>query len=383
LVDDKKRLVRVARSPIPAWLAAAFSAVVLLSALGRGFSREVHPYALSQYQYTYERGFLIRGLPGELAFLACGRSLDCLVPLVGIVGTCSVLAFTLVLWLVVQARTRFGVAANLTLAALGSGPLLVQIGAGRGYHDALTLALGIAAYYAYLTRRFVASALLFGVALLVHELVAVYVLPLFALPLLASPRERRVTLQRLAVALVLAASAVAVVKFGHATPAQRRDIAGRLAESRSLGGHWRAYRKAGIAAAKTEPGTLSPTRYEQLRRPLVVRYLAPLAGALALVLALLIVRREALWFPLYAAVLLAPLAVLLVAWDVERLLSLAGTTALFVCVAVLERTGVRRAPFYLLPLVLAVAVLGLTTHYNVTGRYAYGGTLFGPERHRR
>jgi hypothetical protein len=383
LAEFLRHVRRVATLGVPPWLAAACSGVVVVVALLRGFSREVHPYALSQYQYTYEHGFLIRGLPGELARHACGRSFDCLARFVDVVGTCSVIAFALVLWLGVQLRTRMAPAANLTLAALGSGPLLVEIGATRGYHDALTLALGLGAYFAFAKRRFVACVLLFGLGLLVHELVAVYALPLFALPLLASWKERALVLRQVTVVLVLAGTAVAVVKLGHANHAQQRQIASRLAESESLGRRWRQYRSAGIAAARTPPGTLNPARLGQLGRPVIGRYLAPLVGALLLVLILLVARRQALWFPLYATVLVAPLSVLLVAWDVERLLSLAGVTALFVCLAVEERCEIRRAPLYALVGTLLVAALGLRTHYNVAGRYAYNGTLLGPERHRR
>ena len=382
MVDFRKRARRFVTTDAPPWLCALISAAVMLISLGRGFAREVHPYALSQYQYTYAHGFLIRGLPGELARHACGGSSACLLSLVEVVGTCSVLAFVLTLWLVVQAQSRWAPAANLTLAAFAAGPLLVQIGAGRGYHDALTLALGLAAYHAFVRRRFVTSVLLFGLGLLVHELVAVYILPLFALRLLFSVRERPLFLRQLGVVLVLTAGAVAVVKLGHASPAQRRDIETRLAASGQLARHWRQYRSAGIAAAKATTDRSNGARPSQLTRPAVRRYFAPLTLALLLIAALLLAQRSLLLFPLYAALLLAPLAVLLVAWDIERLLSLAGLTALCVCLAVEERGAVRRAPLYALVATLALATLGLKTHYNVSGRYAYSGTLFGPERHR-
>lgn len=356
----------------------------MLISLARGFARTVHPYALSQYQYTYEHGFLIRGLPGELARHACGSSSDCLLSLVEKVGTCSVIAFALAVWLVVQLQSRWSPAANLTLAAFASGPLCVQIGAGRGYHDALTLALGVASYHAFVRRRFVTSVVLFGVALLVHELVAIYILPLFALRLALSVKERGLLL-RAAVVVVLAAGSVAVVKLGHANREQQRDIEHRLgATAGSLGRGWRQYRSAGMAAAKTDPERGNGVQQSALRRTPFGRYVAPLVFGLVLVFALLAAQRALLLFPLYAALLLAPAAVLFVAWDVERLLSLAGLTALFVCLTAEERTGVRRAPIYALVATLGLVTLGLKTHYNVASRYAYEGTLFGPaRRHKR
>jgi hypothetical protein len=382
MVESSKRLRRFVSAEVPAWLAASLSAVAVLVALARSFSRSVHPYALSQYQYTYEHGFLIRGLPGELAALACGRSSDCLVSLVEVVGTLSLLAFALVLWFVVQAQSRRAPAANLTLAAFASGPLLVQLGAARGYHDALTLALGLGAYHAFVRRRFVTSVLLFGVGLLVHELVAVYILPLFALHLALSARERPLFRKQLGVVLVLSAAALAVVKLGHASPRQQREIASRLAESEHLSRGWRQYRVAGLAAAKTQATALNGARFHEIVRAPNLRYAVPLALALLLIASLLAFNRALLWFPLYAAALLAPLAILLVAWDVERLLSLAGLTALFVCLAALEQTSVRRAPLYALAATFSLAVLSYRTHYNVKGRYAYDGTLFGHERRR-
>ena len=102
-----------------------------------------------------------------------------------------------------------------------------------------------------------------------------------------------------------------------------------------------------------------------------------------LVLGLLIARGQALWFPVYAALLLAPLTILLVAWDVERLVTLAGTTALMVCLAVEERCRIRQAPLYALAATLALASVGLTARYKEVNRFAYDGMLLGPERHRR
>lgn len=382
MVELSRRVRRFVTTEVPPWLAATISAAAILVSLARSFSRQVHPYALSQYQYTYEHGFLIRGLPGELARLACGRSSDCLVSLVEVVGTVSVLAFALVLWLVVQAQSRCAPAANLMLTAVASGPLLVQIAAARGYHDALTLTLGLVAYHAFVRRRFVTSVLVFGLALLVHELVAVYILPLFALRLALSLRERPLLLRQLAVVLLLGVAALGVVKLGHASRRQQREIASRLADTQELGRGWRQYRPAGIAAAKLEPGAVNAARLRELTRPPNPRYVAPLALALVLVLLLLARHRALLWFPLYAAALVAPVAILLVAWDVERLLSLAGLTALFVCLLALERTAVRRAPVYVLAATLTLCAVGIETHYNVRGRYAYSGTLFGPERQR-
>jgi hypothetical protein len=382
MVELSRRVRRFVTTEVPPWLAATISAAAILVSLARSFSRQVHPYALSQYQYTYEHGFLIRGLPGELARVACGRSSDCLVSLVEVVGTVSVLAFALVLWLVVQAQSRSAPAANLTLTAVASGPLLVQIAAARGYHDALTLALGLVAYHAFVRRRFVTSVLVFGLALLVHELVAVYILPLFALRLALSLRERPLFVRQLAVVLLLGVAALGVVKLGHASGRQQREIASRLAGTQELARGWRQYRPAGVAAAKLEPGAVNAGRLRELTRPPNPRYLAPLALALVLVLLLLALNRALLWFPLYAAALVAPVAILLVAWDVERLLSLAGLSALFVCLVALERTAVRRAPVYVLAATLTLCAVGVGTHYNVRGRYAYSGTLFGPERHR-
>jgi hypothetical protein len=58
-------------------------------------------------------------------------------------------------------------------------------------------------------------------------------------------------------------------------------------------------------------------------------------------------------------------------------------TALLVCLAVEERCELRRAPLYALLATFAIATLGLTTHFKEVTRYAYDGTVFGPERHRR
>lgn len=216
----------------------------------KGFARRVHPYALSQYMYTFERGFLVRALPGHAAKLVCDEQFECIGRLVDVLSTLAVVGFAIVLFVVVRARLASS-SGSLLLAVVGSGPLLVSIGATRGYRDALTLTLGLLAYYCYTLGRRWLALLLFGVALLVHEIVAVYVLPLFVLPaLVRQPLGRR--LRHVAVVLGLALATHSVVRAGAADRAQRRLLVSKLERSaRELSQRWRGYRRFGPLAARS------------------------------------------------------------------------------------------------------------------------------------
>jgi hypothetical protein len=95
----------------------------------------------------------------------------------------------------------------------------------------------------------------------------------------AAGQARALALRKAAVVLVLAVASVGVVKAGHASHAQERAIASKLAESKVLARRWQQYRSAGVAAAKNQPGSLNLARLRYLGRPEARRYLAPLAGA--------------------------------------------------------------------------------------------------------
>jgi hypothetical protein len=365
--------------PQRAFVVLAF--LVSVVTLAKGCAREVHPYALSQYTYTYEHGFLIRGLPGELVRMVCAERAGCIETGAEVIGMLALFGVVAVLPFVVkgQSWTR---ASLLALALAASGPALVSLGATRGYHDALTLLIGLLAYHLYRRDRLLLAVACFLVALLVHELVAFFVLPLFLLePSLFRFRtwSRRVA-ARAAVVAALGAAALGVVHFGQADREQKRAIEAAL--KRNASEHqqgFRAYRAFGVTAAtKLAPVTTNNARDLDQRR--YRRYWrTPLLLALA-VLALSLWKRSFAELPLWLVICAAPHAIYLVAWDVDRMLSLTGLTALFVLVEVLRHHRIERAPLLVVLPVLAVTLWQLAEPYSqLTRRYARGDLWIAPK----
>lgn len=170
----------------PAWFAYALTGLVLW-AIFRGLALHPEPYALGQYLYGYEQGFLIRGLIGTLARFAVG---DAPMAMYGFVWYWSlmVLLFTAI-WTLNLGKLRNHVPDNrrplfdLLLLVLFSGPLLVTFSATRGFHDALVLGLGVIAWQlisvtsrpSIKTGSYAIGLML--LALLIHELVWFYLFP--------------------------------------------------------------------------------------------------------------------------------------------------------------------------------------------------------------
>jgi hypothetical protein len=343
---------------------------VMLYSLIKGGAMRVHPYALSQYMYTFERGLLVRGLPGHLAYLKCGEDWECVGRFVDVTSTLALGFFALMVFLVVRAQSRSG-AALLLLAIAASGPLLVSVASTRGYHDALTLGLGLLAYYCYLKARFVLALLTFGAALLVHEIVAIYTLPLFVLPALVRQSPRR-WFARIAVLLSLMVATHTVVRQGAASTSQRRLLERKLkASAPELSDRWRGYRRYGPVAAKPTSTTPRPKRLQSLQRAYLRPYLLPIAVMVALATIVLIRRLRLLELPIYVGLMVAPLSVYLVAWDYNRLASLASLTALIVCVEVFRRFGGRDATLWLaIPALLLLWVQLPDPYTSLTKQYA-------------
>lgn len=377
VVGFVERCVRALCLPRSTLLAVGRALVlgVLAYTLAKGFASRPHPYALTQYMYTYEGGFLVRGLPGQLAALACGERFDCVWQFVNVTSSIAVCAFALILFYAVIARYR-SYTALLLLAVVGSGPLLVSIGAARGYHDALTLGLGVLAFYFHTRGRTGLALVSYGLALLVHEIVAIYVLPLFVLSTL-SPQPLRRRVRHAAVLLSLLLATGAVVRFGVADPDQSRFLAEKLRRSApTLSEGWWGYEPYGASASRDQ-SWLYPDRLEHLRADWNRPYLTPLAALVALTALLLLLRRR--WeLPVYLVLMVVPLSVYLVAWDYDRFSSLSGLTGLFVCLEVFKRFGRHGAALWIAAPALYLVTMQLSEPFEgLSGHYARGRTAFG------
>jgi hypothetical protein len=366
-----KRADRALCSPRSIGLAVGGALVLAIMAYtaAKGFALRPHPYALSQYMYTYERGFLVRGLLGHLSKLACDERFDCVWRFVDVTSTIAIVGFILVLFSAVFARYR-SYTALLLLALVGSGPLLVSVGAARGYHDAMTLGLGVLAFHSYSRGRIALTCVSFGLALLVHEIVAIYLLPLFVMPMLERQPVRR-WFRRVLVVLALSLATYTVVRAGAADHTQSRFLAAKLSRSApELSEGWSGYEYYGAFASRKESTRLRPERLENLLHPWNRPYLTPLA-ALFVLAASVLLRRLRWESPVYLALMVAPLGVYLVAWDYDRLGSLSGLTAVFVCAEVFRRFARPGAAVWIaLPALYLVFVQLGDSYEGLTGHYA-------------
>lgn len=170
-------------SRLPVWLLTLLIAWAYL----RGFSLHMEPYSLGQYLYTYEQGFLIRGLLGTLFGLAGGFEPMAVRAMAEVFSTWLYLFFIATLiWVFLKLRPNDPTGANpdlrsfsnLLFLVLLTGPLLVGIGATRGFADTYILTLSLLAYLAFIRQRYSLTFLAFSVAALIHEQVAFIVLPM-------------------------------------------------------------------------------------------------------------------------------------------------------------------------------------------------------------
>lgn len=371
--------LRVRGFLVPDAGAAALLAVALFS-LCKGFALSPHPYAYSQYLYTYEHGFLIRGLMGQVAHLLFGDDYGALRVAVDVLSAVSVAALVLGLFALFRWRYDTGPVARLVFLLVASGPLFVTLGATRGYHDAPMLGMGLIAYVLYGARRYLAAFACLTLGVLIHELVVMYVLPLFAVDLLDRGGARTETLRRGGVILAVALVTCTVVWQGRATDAQYDHLVGALERSEPvLGEGWDGYLRWGPFAAGNSVGATAKTyRLKQLVWKKKVRpYLMANLAVLLLVPGILVRRREYGRAAVYAGILLAPHAAYLFAWDLNRLMSLATFTGLVAGMHVASTSRVAAGRWLTVP-VLVFTLIQLATRYDVVDQYARGATLLSP-----
>lgn len=174
-------------------LSIAVLAATLLTTLLRTL-RAPNDWAEAHWLLDYRFGFVKRGLPGELLRRGCdlcGAAVDeRTIALVGgtLLALFALLLLALAIAIVHAGRWRPGVLAVAT--AFLASPFVVLTGHLNGYFEHLFLPLGIASWWLVQRGRPWPAALLQALALLVHEMAAVLVLPTFALALWLAARQR-------------------------------------------------------------------------------------------------------------------------------------------------------------------------------------------------
>jgi len=304
-------------------------AAALVATLSRTWQAP-NDWAEAHWLLDYRFGFVKRALPGQLlAWLAAtiGRPVDEGL-IAGVSWTLCALfaALLLVLTVRIARRSSWSVESVAVGAAFLTSPFVVMTGNVMGYHDHVFLPLGIASVWLVMRDRWWGASMLQVAALFVHEASILVVYPVFVLAglLRADDRLRGATRRPLPLAPVLLPFVVAIVLdvvvptvpvgFEAAFTAHLRQHAFVHGGIDTLGGPMLA-------------GTLSqaldlmrPYLGANLSKASSIGLVAPTTVALLLLLLSrtrpAILSLEALAI---AGVVLAPQALHLIAWDLERL----------------------------------------------------------------
>lgn len=174
-------------------LSIAVLAGTLLTTLLRTL-RAPNDWSEAHWLLDYRFGFVKRGLPGEVLRRGCelfGAQVDerTIAVVAGLLlGLFASLLLAMAIAIVRAARWQPGAVA--VAAAFLSSPFVVLTGHLAGYYEHLFLPLGIASLWLVQRGQRWPAAVLQALALLVHEMSAVLLLPAFALALWTDGRRR-------------------------------------------------------------------------------------------------------------------------------------------------------------------------------------------------
>ncbi|NIO29202.1 MAG: hypothetical protein GTO29_11690 [Candidatus Latescibacteria bacterium] len=355
--------------------------VVGIFSLIKGFAIHPHPYALSQYLYTYEGGFLVRGLLGQTASLLFDADYVQIKKLVEIISICFVLLFFVAINLTFLNISNNREENLLLFLIIVSGPLLVSIGSTRGYHDALMLSLGLFSYNFFVDKKYIISIILLSIAILIHEIVTVYILPLLALHLIDYKID---PLRKIITILFITILTITVLIIGKADNNQVQILKSKIAESTSvLSNGWEGYQKYGPHAALRKP----PSHWQSLRfkerlmdvfrNILHKRNASYLSINIVLIILgiYITLKNKSLFKTIYIlALFLSPHIIHLIAWDSNRFLSLSTLTSCFILLHLINKNygSLKKILRFCAPVLV---IIQICTDYDVIEQYAGNETL--------
>ncbi|MCP5141381.1 MAG: hypothetical protein H6980_03370 [Gammaproteobacteria bacterium] len=360
------------------WLIAALLAWNFL----RGFALYPDPYALGQYFYTYEGGFLIRGLMGSLVTALAGPAPMDMREAILLLSVIEYLLFIAMLWSVFT-RLRADDDANRTLInllflVLLSGPLMVGIGATRGFHDSLILTIGLLAWLDFRAQRFLRSGLWMLLAILIHEQIVFFILPVMGWWTWLHRDGLRLDHRAAMTLILLSAATLLVVVLGQASPAQLAILEAKLngALQTPYLEQWGHPFKTLWAARNDALSNIGLTYLERLRFPGHQIMLLPtlLFWAVAATVRWRDTARRrgrGADLAMLAVAMLMPHLLYLVAEDVHRYIPYTNLTAFLIALTTLRQHGPAKPLADWARALLIVAILGQTAmwdydpaHYN-------------------
>lgn len=298
--------------------------------LARGIARP-NDWAEAHWLISYDVGFIKRGLPGTLiaSFIeGAGSNVELVVLVASFVALMGLLAALGYVFYRV-ARLNPSAASDGVLIAVATSPFVVMMGHLNGYYDHLVIVLTALALYLALRDRHLAAASVLGVGMLIHETLLAIGLPLITLVLVGRfIRDERGsgTLVRNAAPYVLPLLVFAGIALHQSLVVDGGALHDELVALLSRYEFIRDGKHLSIPAAFTTSfySYLSAESDRFWERVFDYAYVVKIAPVVAL--GLVVARYQVKGRPfaraltvLTAAVVLAPLALHVIAWDTSRI----------------------------------------------------------------
>lgn len=389
---------------LPVWLLS----LLIVWAYLRGFALFMEPYALGQYLYTYEEGFLIRGFLGSLFEFIGGPEPMAVRAIAEEFSTWFYFLFIATLiGTFIKLRpneppsthpdsTSF---ANLLFLVLLSGPLLVGIGATRGFFDTYILTLALLAYLAFVHHRLILAFLLTSLATLIHEQVAFTVLPMMGwvawnrgIAEHSSPVSNKTLLQDGLLLVSLVMVILVVVRFGEGTSDQQLLIIDKVRKALETGylEAWADPYFTVFAAHNSAGFNFGWENFRRLGFDSHQTMLTPSVVFLIIGLSILLLAQRWLSALVFVIATLLPISILFFAMDAHRYLFHIQLTGFFLLLETLrmspEAVSVTRKAFTPVLIILGLWQISITDYkvveYNArnhTPLYELMRTYYGED----
>ena len=369
------------------WARPVFVLLISLAVL-KGL-RMPSRWAVTQYLFTYDHGFIRRGLWGELLYSVFGTWTYRYFFLAAI--GLAVLAL-LIAVLVRVSRRLDGAEGTAVLLVIGASPAISFVTHLAGYLDHLVYlaVLGVFALRRRPALQTVAAAAVAVLTPMVHEAAIVWIGPLLALALLRGrgedprPETARGLRQLTAVILlVFAASTSFVGVFGAASPALANTIRAEATERFEIRPRQDAF---GVLSDGSDPTAEMGSRWATVDTQIDLFWSMLIFAPGTVFLAWLAVRgarRRGVDAALIVAAILGPLALHAVAWDLHRWNALSAFNAVLAALIVFTTsTAARNSMLFrpsLLAVTLSVAIWGTAADLILFDAYGANRPPFVPQ----
>lgn len=362
-------------------------AIIIIQVL-KGTALYEHAYARSQYLWSYEFGFIKRGLIGTLVLWLNEESLYRILGIINFFSYLSYFLFLYILFQCIQQKAKTILQKIMALLFLAS-PLIIAIGSLLGYFDALILTILIYAYKKFNDKKIPVVPFIFLIALslAVHELALFFVV----IPLLFVVWENPHTDKKKKYMLIGSSILLCILYLLSAYGVNEifnHQFEGRIEKykhvlSTKTGENFFTF-FAGYALTHSFLNDFKIFRLGMLV-PLLPIYGFFILISNWFVLRNLLPGKKYFESLLYLAACYGPMMIIVVGWDVDRFVCLSICTSYIAFLVVLDShpyfSTKKPGKFHLLFMGILVAI-ALVTYYPISENYAEGETLISRNRQR-